>query len=169
MCKSKIEDTETEAVRVKTPSNWHITKRVTVGQISSHNFACQQIGETNLVNPKNFGGVKHILHENISYCISVNNREWIIFDSNETHLVWLVSLHKRDSKSIITDFISYTPGLHHPHIDQLKKILKIMDSKNSFSSECKQYKKGLPNFQILFFGTAAEFCKKYTIMHRKTS
>ena len=31
MCKSKIEDTETEAVRVKTPSNWHITKRVTVG------------------------------------------------------------------------------------------------------------------------------------------
>ena len=44
-----------------------------------------------------------------------------------------------------------------------------MDSKNSFSSECKQYKKGLPNFQILFFGRAAEFCKKYTIMHRKTS
>ena len=28
MGKSKIEDTETEAVRVKTPSNWHITKRV---------------------------------------------------------------------------------------------------------------------------------------------
>ena len=38
---------------------------------------------------------------------------------------------------MITDFISYTPGLHHPHIDQLKKILKIMDNKNSFSSECK--------------------------------
>lgn len=90
MCKSKIEDTETEAVRVKTPSNWHITKHFTVGQISSHNFACQQIGETNLVNPKNFGRVKHILHENISYCISVNNREWIIFDSNEPHLAWLV-------------------------------------------------------------------------------
>lgn len=121
------------------------------------------------INPKNFGRVKHILHENISYCISVNNREWIIFDSNEPHLVWLISLHKRDSKSMITDFISYTPGLHHPHIDQLKKILKIMDNKNLFSSECKQYKKGLPNFQILFFGTAGEFCKKHTIMHRKTS
>ena len=31
MCKSKIEGTETEAVRVKTPSNWHITKHFTVG------------------------------------------------------------------------------------------------------------------------------------------
>ena len=44
-CKSKVEKTETENGRFTTPLNWHITKSFMIGQIPSHNFKCQQIGE----------------------------------------------------------------------------------------------------------------------------
>ena len=44
-CKSKVGKTETEHRRFTTLLNWHITKSFMIGQIPSHNFKCQQIGE----------------------------------------------------------------------------------------------------------------------------
>ena len=44
-CKFKVEKTETGHSRFATPLNWHITKSFMIGQVPSHNFTCQQIGE----------------------------------------------------------------------------------------------------------------------------
>ena len=105
-CNSKVQKIETEHSRFATPSKWHITKSFMIGQIPSHKFTCQQTVESIMVNPNSFERVMHILHGyKLLHNIGVD-REWVILGCDRPHLGWLVSLCKKNHRSM-TGFILY--------------------------------------------------------------
>ena len=175
-CKSKVEKTETEHGRFTTPLNWHITKSFMIGQIASHNFKCQQIGEPIMVNPNSFDRAKHILDEyKLLHKIGVD-REWVILGCDGPPFRMASIMTQKEPQKY--DWVYFVPGLGHLHMNQLITILKIMDTimlqplgkevlnfkspkAYQFVVHVKDTQKAYQTLLILLFGTAAEFRKKY--------
>ena len=68
-CKSKVEKTEIESGKLKTSSNQHTTKLLSIAENPLDNITCQQIWEPIMVNHNSFHSVKHIC-VNIKYQIT---------------------------------------------------------------------------------------------------
>ena len=147
-----------------------------IGQIASHNFKCQQIGEPIMVNPNSFDRAKHILDEyKLLHKIGVD-REWVILGCDGPPFRMASIMAQKEPQKY--DWVYLVPGLGHLHMNQLITILKIMDTimlqplgkkvlnfkspkAYQFVVHVKDTQKAYQTLLILLFGTTAEFRKKY--------
>ena len=96
-----------------------------IGQIPSHNFKCQQIGEPIIVNPNSFDRVKHILDEyKLLHKIGVY-REWVILGCDGPPFRMSSIITQKEPQK--RNWVYIVPGLGHLHMNQLKTSLEIMD------------------------------------------